>query len=262
MLPLLFAAALAGPGGLPSEAVPAANAAASVVVASPGESLTAANAALAANDLAGAEAGYRAVLAAGATTGDIWFDLGNVLYRQDRLAEAVLAWRNAAARLPRDPDVAANLDFARRKLRDGLVAPSPHPWYAPWQVALTPDEAIWIGAALVGLGLLVIAARARQPHVPLAAIGAGAVVVGGLVAAGGFGSAGLPPVAIVLVPEATATSDLGGGVDLFTLHAGAEVQTAEEEAGRTLVVLPDGRKGWLADTSLGCVDPTDPKPVL
>ena len=49
---------------------------------------------------------------------------------------------------------------------------------------------------------------------------------------------GLAPVAVVLAPEVTATSDLGGGVDLFTLHAGAEVQTDDRAAERTLVVLP------------------------
>ncbi|MDP2309348.1 MAG: tetratricopeptide repeat protein [Pseudomonadota bacterium] len=221
-----------------------------------------ANAALAAGDLPAAEAGYRAVLEERPDAGDIWYNLGNVLYRQERHAEAALAWRNAAARLPRDPDIDANLDFVRRTFRDGLVVPDPVPWFAPWQVALTADEGIWLGAALAGLGLLAVAARRRGPHLPLAPVGVGLVVVGGLLAAGGFGEARMPPVAVVLVSEATATSDLGGGVELFTLHAGAEVSTVEKEAGRTLVSLPDGRKGWLPSEALGVVDPSGPPPVL
>ena len=60
----------------------------------------------------------------------------------------------------------------------------------------------------------------------------------------------------------TATSDLGGGVELFTLHAGAEVQAVERAAGRVLVALGDGRKGWLAESAVGIVDPTRPPPVL
>ncbi|MFN7144015.1 MAG: hypothetical protein ACK4YP_09580, partial [Myxococcota bacterium] len=71
-----------------------------------------------------------------------------------------------------------------------------------------------------------------------------------------------PPVAVVLAPEAVATSDLGGGVELFTLHAGAEVQTVETAAGRVLVALPDGRRGWLASSALGLVEPSRPPPVL
>jgi hypothetical protein len=236
--------------------------AARLAFASPADDLAAANTALGAGDLPAAEAAYRRVLDQGATSGDIWFDLGNVLYRQDRHAEAVLAWRKAAARLPRDPDVIANLDFARRDFRDGLVAPPPRAWFAPWQVALTVDEAIWLGAAFAGAGLLGIALRGRAPHVPLVGIGGVAVTLGALLAAGGVATAGLEPVAVVLAPEVTATSDLGGGVDLFTLHAGAEVQTDERSTNRTLIVLPDGRRGWVPDSALGRVDPTEAHPVL
>jgi hypothetical protein len=221
-----------------------------------------ANAALAAGDLAGAEAGYRALLADGYTDGDVYYDLGNVLWREQQHAGAMLAWRRAGARLPRDPDVQANLDFARRDVRDRLDSPDPAPWFAPWQVALTPVEGQWLGGLLAGVGLLAGALRRRAPGVPLAGIGAGLVVVGGLVAAGGAAEAGLPPAAVVLAPEVTATSDLGGGVDLFTLHAGAEVTALEAEADRTLVALPDGRKGWIPSDHVGVVDPDAAFPVL
>lgn len=234
----------------------------SMALASVEDQFGEANTALAAGNFAEAERGYRAVVEEGYGTGDIWYNLGNVIFRQGRPAEAVLAWRNAAARLPRDPDIDANLDFVRASLRDGLVAPDPHPWFAPWQVALTADEGIWVGAALIGVGLLALAARRRRPELPLAPVGLAAAALGALVGAGGWAEATLAPVAVLLLPEATATSDLGGGVDLFTLHAGAEIQTVEEAAGRTLVVLPDGRKGWLPTAALGVVDPSRPWPVL
>ncbi len=233
-----------------------------VAVAAPDAAVASANRSLADGDLAAAEASYRAVLAAGVTTGDVWFNLGNVLFRQQRYPEAVLAWRNAEARLPRDPDIQANLEFARRELRDGVVAPLPHPWFAPWQVALTVGEALWIGCALAGAGLLAVAARAWRPHVPFVPLGAAAIALGGLVVFGAVAARELPPVGVVLVASVTATSDLGGGVDLFTLHAGAEVQTEEAAAGHTLVVLPDGRKGWLPDATMGRVDPSRVLSVL
>lgn len=220
------------------------------------------NRALAAGDLAAAEAGYRDLLAHGNTSGDIWYNLGNVLYRQDKDAEAVLAWRNAAARLPRDPDVQANLDFARRSMRDGLVASEPRPWFAPWQAALTPDEGVWIGALLAGTGVLSIALRRRCPPWPLLPAGAVGATAGALLLAGALAAEAEPAVAVVLAHEATATSDLGGGVALFTLHAGAEVQVAEAAAGRVLVVLSDGRRGWLPDAAVGIVDPARPAPML
>ena len=222
----------------------------------------AANGALAKGDLPAAEQGYRALLAEGYTDGDLYYDLGNVLWRQQKVAGALLAWRRAEARLPRDPDVQANLDFGRRSVRDPLATTDPAPWFAPWQVALTPDEALWIGFALAGLGLAGLAARRRLPHLPLVGAGAALTGLGALLVVGGLVDAGLPPVAVVLAPEVTATSDLGGGVDLFTLHAGAETLALEHEAGHTLLQLPDGRKGWVADEHVGLASPDAPFPVL
>lgn len=222
----------------------------------------AANAALAGGDLAGAEAGYRKVLDAGYTDGDVYYNLGNVLWREQKVAPAILAWRRAASRLPRDPDVEANLDFARRSVRDAVGTPDPSPWFAPWQVASTPAEGIWMGAGLAGLGLLLVAAHRRLPQASLLGAGLGLVGIGALVWAGGAAEAGMADVAVVLAPEVTATSDLGGGVDLFTLHAGAEVLAVEEEAGKALLQLPDGRRGWVPVAAVGTGDPDAPFPVL
>ncbi len=227
-----------------------------------GDTFTNATAALAAGDLAGAEAGYRATLEAGDTGGTVWYNLGNVLYRQGKVGASVLAWRTAASRLPRDPDVQANLGFARRGLRDKLEVPAPHPTFAPWQVAMTADEGMWLGGALAGLGLGLLAARGRAPQLPMVGVGGSLVVVGLVVGAGGVAHGRLPPVAVVLAPEVTATSDLGGGVDLFTLHVGAEVRSVEEEAGKVQILLPDGRRGWVSADQLGLVDADRPFPVL
>ncbi len=220
------------------------------------------NAALAAGDLAAAEAGYRGALSTGETGGPVWYNLGNVLYREQKVGGAILAWRIAAMRLPRDPDIQANLEFARRSVRDKLDVPSPHPTLAPWQVALTPDEGMWLGGACAGLGLGLLAARRRYPHLPLVGAGISLVVLGAVAGMGGVADAELPPVAVVLAPEVTATSDLGGGVDLFTLHAGAEVLTVEEEAGKVQILLPDGRRGWIPVGQVGFVDADRPFPVL
>jgi hypothetical protein len=226
------------------------------------DSFADANAKLAAGDVPGAEAGYRALLADGYTDGDVYYNLGNVLWRQHELAGALLAWRDAEARLPRDPDVQANLDFARRSVRDALEVERPHPWFAPWQVAMTPAEGAWLGAALAGLGLLAVAARGRLPNVPLLGIGAGLAAVGGVVYAGGLAAQHTPPVAVVLADEVTASSDLGGGVSLFVLHAGAEALASEEASGQVLLVLPDGRKGWVKSEAVGVADPDRPFPGL
>ncbi len=218
-------------------------------------SLESAAEAVASGDYAAAEAAYAEAVAGGAVSADLYYNLGNVLYRQDRVADAILAWRRAAVLAPRDPDVSANLEFARRKVTDDLVASDPCPAWAPWQAALTAGEGQWLGGALAGLGLCAVAFRRRWSHLPLAGVGGVATVLGLLVATGGAVEATMPPAAVVLAAEVTARSDLAGGVDLFVLHAGAEVGVAEAAAGQVLVSLPDGRRGWVAESAVGRVDP-------
>ena len=220
------------------------------------------NTALTNADYPAAETAIRELLAVGDTAGDVWYNLGNVLYRQGRLAEAAHAWRTADVRLPRDPDVDANLELVRRSFRDGLVADDPAPWFAPWQGAMTVEEGMWLGGLLAGAGLLAFVARRRRPEWPLVGIGAAGTAVGLLFLAGALTESAARPVGVVVNEEVVVTSDLSGGIELFTLHAGAEVSTIEETQGRTLVGLPDGRKGWLASTSLLLVDPAQPPAAI
>ncbi len=228
------------------------------------EEFASANTALAAGDLAEAEAGYRQALEAGAVDADVYYNLGNVLFRQEQLPLAVLAWRRALALAPRDPDASANLDFARRRVRDDSVAPDPCPAWAPWQAALTPGEGQLAGGALLGFGLVALGLRRRWPHLPMVGVGGIAALVGGGLGLGGVAEGAMPPAAVVLVDEVTAHSDLGGGVDLFALHGGAEIQVVELAAGQVLVALADGRRGWLAAETVGWVDPEAvmPRPVV
>lgn len=220
------------------------------------------NAALAADDLPAADAAIGALLDSGATTADVYFNLGNLRYRQGRAPEAVLAWRCAEARAPRDPDVAANLDFARRQLGLSGAPARPVPSWAPWQALLTPDEGQWVGASLAGLGWLVFALalveplRARAPWArgPAAALGALGVLIG----LGGLAQQRQPGVGVVLA-SAHATSDLGGGSTLFDLAPGAEVRLLDSGGGQLLVGVDDARRGWVpagavyaADPALGC----------
>lgn len=220
----------------------------------------AANTALSAGDLPGAEKGYRDALAAGAVDADLYYDLGNVLFREHQRALAILAWRRALVLAPRDPDAEANLDFARRDVVDDVKAPDPAPAWAPWQAELTSDEGQWIGGLLAGAGLLAVALRRRWPNLPLTGVGLVTAGMGVAVGLGGLAESTMPPAAVVLAESVTARSDLGGGLDLFTLHAGAEVQVLEGSAGQLLVSLEDGRKGWIPEADAGRVDPWAPMP--
>lgn len=208
------------------------------------------NSALAGGDLPAADTAIRAMIDEGARTSDVYYNLGNLRYRQDRLPEAMLAWQCAAALAPRDPDVQANLDIARRKLTDRYEIAPQAPIWAPWQRALTPDEGQWIGAGIAGLALCALAFGGVRARVP----GAGLTGLGLWVAFGGLAAGAKLPVAVVQTPTKV-TSDLGGGSTLFPLGAGAEVRVVDKGGGELLVALPDGRRGWLAASAVALADP-------
>ena len=214
-------------------------------------------AAVAAGDLVRAEAELRAMLADGYVDDDVYYDLGNVAWRQGHTGRAILAWRRSAVLAPRDPDVGANLDFARRSVLDAVEPVVPTPVLAPWQAGLSPGEGAWAGAALLGAGLLLVGLRRARPGAPgvLLAPAIVASVLGAGLAGGGWAAWLADPAAVVLASEVTATSDLSGGVELFTLHEGAEVVAVETTDAHVLVVLPDDRRGWVPRAAVGLVDP-------
>jgi hypothetical protein len=210
-------------------------------------------------DHAAAEASFRAAVTA-APDVDGYYDLGNAAWRLERPALAMVAWHRARVMNPRDPDVAANLAHARRAARDSLAAPSDVPGWAPWQAAVGVGEALWVGCALAGAGLIALAGRRRWPGTM--APGVVGVGVGAVLVAGALATTAGPPLAVVLVDEVVATSDPTGGAELFTLHARAEVLAVDEVAARTLVELSDGRRGWVVSDRIGLCDPWRPFPAL
>src|SRR5207253_6786447 len=60
-----------------------------------------------------AAAEYERVLAAGWESGSLYFNLGNAWFRAGDIGRAVLDYERARRLLPRDPDLHANLSYAR-----------------------------------------------------------------------------------------------------------------------------------------------------
>jgi tetratricopeptide (TPR) repeat protein len=237
----------------------------SAFASSPGAQLFDGNAAYRAGEYAGAESAYRALLEQDVVNGHVLYNLGNSLYRQDRLSQAMLAWRRAEVLLPRDPDIRANLVRAREATKDRMPALSSARPLFFWQRRLSPKEGVLLGSLLTGLGfgvLLVSRWRRRDWRV----VGAGVVAVGGLVLVGGVDEARTlshSPAGLVLADEVEVRSAVGGqGVDLFQLHAGAEVRVREASGEHVQIELTDGRRGWLPALSVGQIVPKAPFPVL
>jgi tetratricopeptide (TPR) repeat protein len=218
-------------------------------------------AALRTGDASAALVSLRAALDQGAVDPNVYHGLGNALYRQGELGPAIAAYRRGLQLAPGNGDIAANLELARKKTRDRLEPPAPRLGPFFWQSSLsTATSARLAGiAAFLGLALLLVRCwRTSGGLLPGAAV---ALLAAALLAASTAVAHRASPAAVVVVAEVSASSALGpAGVALFSLHEGAEVQVGEHASAAgvdyTMVVLPDGRKGWLPSQALLSTNPS------
>ncbi|MFH1571006.1 MAG: tetratricopeptide repeat protein [Gemmatimonadota bacterium] len=196
---------------------------------------------------------YGAAAAAGVADPRLYYNLGNACFKSEHLGEAIL-WYERALRLdPRDPDIRANLAFARHVKVD-RDAPDESP--AVWRFAVglyeypTTDElaagfaVLWLASFGLAAWRLRVGPGARGALA--AAITCGAIT---LVAAGWLGqraAAATRPRAIVTAAQATARSaPEAAETAIFVVHEGTEVQVERREGDWLLIRLANGLGGWL-----------------
>jgi hypothetical protein len=199
---------------------------------------------------------YEEILASGVIHGTIWYNLGNVYFKTDRLGEAILAYERARQLLPRDQDVAANLQLARELTADKIVqegSPLMIRWITSLARNLNFNELTWISFILYLLTtLLAVAGIWIRPQRQRKKILVSALVCGVLLVMAGGSLAGKiyweksVSRAVILAPAVDARS--GPGEDytkIFTAHEGTTVRIRQQREGWYLIALPNGLGGWI-----------------
>ena len=224
------------------------------------ERFEAANRAYEEGDFSGAELEYRAILEYGLRAPEVYYNLGNAVFRQGRLGQAILNYERALRLAPADEDVLFNLEYARERLVDREEA-TRH-WiadaYAGWIRLVGPDRDAWL---LLWIYLPAMAAvcawiAVRDLRLRRLARFTGLVLLVFLVPAGG----------LLLVRVSIESSDRGaivmdekvegrsgpdeGHATLFTIHEGLKVQVRNESGEWVQVLLPNGLNGWLPRSSV------------
>jgi tetratricopeptide (TPR) repeat protein len=89
---------------------------------------------------------YQKLITSGTTSAALLFNLGNAEFKAGQIGAAIAAYRRAERLAPRDPDLAANLQFARGQ----VTGPSRHPnWLQQQLHRLTTNE--WTLLAVIPL---------------------------------------------------------------------------------------------------------------
>ena len=199
---------------------------------------------------ADAAAAYEKMAQAGPVSAAIYFNLGNAWFKAGQLGRSICAYRRAQEMSPRDPDVRANLQFARNQ--PGLGAPAiPGGRWTRWVALLTLNEWTGLASAFVALFFTVLTARQIWPAwkksgagltAALAVVCAGWLVCLGLALDARFGEQS----SVVVVPEAVVRrSPLEEAPSVFTAHDGAELLVLDRKDGWLEVADAAGHSGWL-----------------
>lgn len=202
---------------------------------------------------------YRELLDRGHDDGHLHYNLGNALLRDGELGPAIAAYHRSLRRLPRDQDVKANLEFARRTTKDALAPPAPSPWVSTlffWHFQMSRQELAWTVVVLnfVLWGLLALWLFRRGSELLPWLVGG--VLLFLLGSGGSLLVHELWPrrVAVVLPPEVEARSGPGAdAVVRFKLHAGTEVEVEDVTDGWVRIAGPNGEQAWLEDDRVAVV---------
>jgi tetratricopeptide (TPR) repeat protein len=191
---------------------------------------------------------YEKLAQSGEVSAALYFNLGNAFFKSGQIGRAIAAYRTAEQISPRDPDLRANLQFARNQT-PGPTLP-PNRWQR-WLGRLTLNEWTVLAAGAVWLWLLLLAVLQWRPvlravlrnyMICLAALAALLCVC----AAMALHETRFTRTAIVVAPEATVRyGPLAESPAAFTVHDGAELRVLDQKDEWVQVSAGPRRIGWL-----------------
>ena len=181
---------------------------------------------------------YEQLLAGGMTDSAVYYNLANSYMEQGDIGRAILNYQRAARLEPRDPDIKANLTFARSLSADVFEIKAGGPVQSVSRLTkswLTLNETAVAALAIwFALAFLIFAFRGIQPGRIRTSIQAGIVLTALLFILVGFSFAArlymenTQPEGVIVAPEIALSSSPGDEfITEFRLTSGDEVRVSE-----------------------------------
>jgi tetratricopeptide (TPR) repeat protein len=195
-----------------------------------------------------AASAYDTLAKSGQCSAALYFNLGNAFFKSGQIGRAIAAYRQAEQITPRDPDLRANLQFARNQTPSPTLLPTR---WQRWLGRLTLNEWTLLAAGAVWLWLFLLAVRQWRPALKpaLRAYVFFLAILTGLLcacAAATLRETRFSRTAIVVSPEATVRyGPLTESPTAFTVHDGAELRILDQKDEWLQVTTDPRRVGWL-----------------
>jgi len=216
-----------------------------------------------ANELYGAErfaeaaATYEQVLDQGHESAALHFNIGNAYFKDGDVGRAVLGYERARRTTPRDPDLAANLAYARTLSEETDDPSLVRALLLPLADRMSSNELVWTTSLaytlLMGLLIVMRLAPGAARGARLAAGGAAIVlVIAGTSAVYRIATVDLPPWAVVVGPDDRSIrfEPSATGTEHFAVKPGRVLRILVERDTWAQVARRDGKRGWVERATL------------
>ena len=205
---------------------------------------------------------YTSLLAAGYESKELYYNLGNAYFKQDKLAEAILYYEKALLLDPRDEDIRQNLSIANTRIIDKIDSIPVfflRRWTSYIQDFFTPDQWAVISLVLFFLALIGFAwfVIGRNFSVKKTGFSSGVVllllsIIGLLFTRGRMHDLIQKNTVIIMAPQVNVKSSPDEqSANVFILHAGTKATVTDSVQNWKEVKIADGNKGWISGEVLG-----------
>lgn len=191
---------------------------------------------------------YERLLQTGKASAALYFNMGNARFKAGQIGRAIASYRRAERLSPRDPDIIANLQFARKQTGGATLKPG----LAERILGkLSLNEWTWLafGAGWIAMGLLAAGQWRPDARRVLRApvlIACGATVCFGVCLGLALAEAGGEPVAVVIVRSAEVRhGPLEESQTAFTVRDGAELRVIDRKDAWLRVMAGPKQAGWI-----------------
>ena len=202
---------------------------------------------------------YDKLLATGNISEALYFNRGNALFKMGQIGRAIASYRQALQLSPRDPELRANLQFARTRARGGSTYRNDR--WRSWLSSLSLNE--WTGLTSVALWLVFILLALAQWRPELKPRLRNYLVAASLAAVSLGACLGISinrelftPSAIVIAGEAEVRNGpLDESQSIFKVRDGMELEVLDKKDGWLRVVDSAQRAGWLHQNQVIIFEP-------
>ncbi len=203
-------------------------------------------------------ASYQAIIDSGIENGYVYYNLGNTLLKERRIGAAILLFERAKRLLPRDEDVAFNLDYARALTLDKMepetgkftkMLSSIRDYFTLNEVSLFFGIVYLMLTALVMM--IIFASRQRRQQLLYFSIFPAILLLGsGILLFIQISHASVAE-AIIMATAIEAKTGPGEAYStVFEIHEGAKVRIQREKLDWVEIKLPNQVIGWVLKRDL------------